>query len=284
MDPFNVKIIIISIICSLVLLYFGYYTWNASNSNIEHLGQRGDFFGGIVNPILSCVTLLGFMYTLFLQRNDLQESRIQSRENLEIIKKQTENMESQSFQSSFFEIVNTYTSIVNNIRSKDPTTKEIKVGKSAFNVMYSNLRRKYRSNQRVHAKVDDINLITASYYTIYRAHQYDLAHYFRFLYNSILYIESEPNHEKYIKLLRSQISNQELIILYYNCAVSKFGLKFKPLAEKHALFDNMPAILLEEKHGELLSQQAFGGRDYSQLMIDSRPPNINLTLYPEGRN
>ncbi|GEP10257.1 hypothetical protein MGN01_21020 [Methylobacterium gnaphalii] len=39
------------------------------------LGQVGDFFGGVLNPLLTFLTFIGVLATIFLQREELKETR-----------------------------------------------------------------------------------------------------------------------------------------------------------------------------------------------------------------
>ena len=74
-----------------------------------------------------------------------------------------------------------------------------------------------------------------------------------------------------MKLLRSQLSDQELLLLFYNC-ISEQGKKFKVLAEKFALFDNMPAyMLLDDSHHKLVSKEAFGSNHMQKPKKQIKP-------------
>ncbi|WP_180802935.1 putative phage abortive infection protein, partial [Vibrio parahaemolyticus] len=90
-------------------------------------------------------------------------------------------------------------------------------------------------------------------------HDSELGHYFRFLYNIIKFLdESEHDAELYIKLLRAQLSDQELLILFYNSLTTQ-GQSFKKYIYKYHLLDNMPcAQLLKLEHQQYLEPKAFG--------------------------
>jgi Putative phage abortive infection protein len=117
------------------------------------------------------------------------------------------------------------------------------VGSRHYEIYY------YHDNQRV--------LDTIQYF--YPRFQSDLGHYFRVLYNIFRYIDqSEFADGIYAKILRAQLSNQELLIIFYNCATER-GKAFAALAERFELYDNMDTErLLRPEHIELASKKSFG--------------------------
>lgn len=77
------------------------------------------------------------------------------------------------------------------------------------------------------------------YFQIYHA---TLGHYFRNLYHIVVYIDksklSKSDKIEYLKILRAQLSNYEILLLAYN-GMSVYGKKFKPLIEKYKLLKNL---------------------------------------------
>lgn len=73
-------------------------------------------------------------------------------------------------------------------------------------------------------------------------HPSELSHYFRSLYRIVKYIDesriSRKQKEFYIKTLRAQLSNYELVILAYN-GITKQGEKFKKYIIDYQLLDNL---------------------------------------------
>lgn len=132
-------------------------------------------------------------------------------------------------------------------------------GRDVFRVKYEGLKYHLLDSG------DDIN---DKYLEIYETVQTDFGHYFRNLYRIIklvdetefhthLELETSSNAKKSIELLnynltnhktkyeytsmiRSQLSDYELLWLFYNC-ISKNGIeKFKPYIEKYSLLKNIP--------------------------------------------
>jgi hypothetical protein len=67
-----------------------------------------------------------------------------------------------------------------------------------------------------------------------------LAHYFRILYRILEYIDAAKIDDKklYVKILRAQLSEQELAILFYNSFIPE-GKKMQKHIEKYALLKHM---------------------------------------------
>lgn len=88
------------------------------------------------------------------------------------------------------------------------------------------------------------------YYTIYSLFNTDLGHYFRNLYSIVKFIDgthfSDDEVEdykvkySYLSILRAQLSDTELKILFLNCIYYYGNEKFKPLLEKYSFFKIIP--------------------------------------------
>lgn len=82
---------------------------------------------------------------------------------------------------------------------------------------------------------------------LWKSYQNDLAHYYRYLYNIIRFInESDVNKLRYIRILRAQLSDFELLVLFYN-GLFPLAAKFKEYVEFFTLFDNLPKDLLFDR-------------------------------------
>lgn len=88
-----------------------------------------------------------------------------------------------------------------------------------------------------------------TYEEFYKEHDYNLGHYFRYLFNIMKYIkdsfsEDTAAQNKYIGLLQAQLSNDEMGLLFYN-ALSKHGKNsegldlFRQWLDEHEFFQNI---------------------------------------------
>jgi hypothetical protein len=55
---------------------------------------------------------------------------------------------------------------------------------------------------------------------------------------------TEDERYDYACIIRSQLSDYELVMLFYNCLTTNGREKFKPLIEKYTIFNNLRTELL----------------------------------------
>lgn len=98
------------------------------------------------------------------------------------------------------------------------------------------------------------------YAEFYEQHHSLLGHYFRYLYRLFKYIDEETGDKAkiYSKILRSQLTNYEMAILFFN-GLSHYGENFKPYLEKYHIFDNLPLNIIKYKElVPLYDKKAWG--------------------------
>ena len=74
-------------------------------------------------------------------------------------------------------------------------------------------------------------------------------HYFRHLYRIYKFVDTsclieDDERYEYTCIIRSQLSEYELVMLFYNCLTPNGREKFKPLIEKYSVFNNLRNELL----------------------------------------
>ena len=62
---------------------------NLSLLHYSDVGKFGDFFGGVLNPILTFLTFMGLLITIILQQKELQQSRREFKGQKESLQNQT---------------------------------------------------------------------------------------------------------------------------------------------------------------------------------------------------
>ena len=86
-----------------------------------------------------------------------------------------------------------------------------------------------------------------------------LDHYFRHLYHIFRYIKmsdfSEVDKYRYASLVRSNLSQYELVLLFYNCLSPNGIEKFKGLVEDFALLNNLRVNLLAKEEDRRLYRE-----------------------------
>ena len=265
-------IIIVSFILLLCVgsfIAYGYVHPQTFKDN----GTWGDFVGGLLNPLLTFLTVIGLLFTIHLQQHELRLTRKELAKSSNALEAQNLTTKQQRFENTLFSMIEMLNQIVNAMDVGNGDYRN--VGRDCFTYFYGSLQNIYVDIHRTHidkdlgvlatfAKIEDnlphdIDRAINAYDQFYKDYQSDLGHYFRVLYNIFRYIDqSEFADGIYAKILRAQLSNQELLIIFYNNATER-GKAFAALAERFELYDNMDTErLLRPEHIELASKKSFG--------------------------
>lgn len=212
-------------------------------------GPWGDFFGGFLNPILTFVTFMGVLATILLQHRELKETRAELAKSANALSVQNEISGRQLFESSFFQMLSLHNDIVGQI-DLSIGDKE-KRGRDCFNNFLRNLGKEYASERRRTAHLDQGEIVTIknAYEAYWRTKSVELGHYYRYLFNVVRYVvDSDLFEDHHGKLLRAQLSDQELVLLFYNTLTER-GRAFEGYAVRIDIFDNLNLeMLLDVDH------------------------------------
>lgn len=206
------------------------------------------------------------------QREELSETR-------KVFKIQSETLKLQQFESTFFNLLNLHHEIVNSIdlvsyehkpsKSMEEFTQTLSssgervvtTGRDTFVKFKKGLENDYYKLIKEDSEQDEFLIVNYAYRKYYDKHQSDLGHYFRNLYHIIKFINNADIFEKgrYTSLVRAQLSNDELVLLFYNSITPYGSEKFKPLIEKYHLLKNLnlETLINKDKHKEFYSESAY---------------------------
>lgn len=236
-------------------------------------GTFGDMFGA-VNALFSGLAFAGLIATLLYQREELKLQRKELNEQKLEFREQNKTLKRQRFENTFFNMLSLQQEIVANISFDDVKTifdfnthtqdeqRTSYNGRSLFREMYLNLKvsiDKKQFYQGVKGAIQANNYGVYSY--ISATTRFD--HYFRHLYRIFKYVDTNdliPDDERYeyACIVRSQLSDYELVMLFYNCLTSNGRAKFKPLIEKYVIFNNLREELLANvEHKKLYADTAY---------------------------
>lgn len=220
----------------------------------QGLGTLGDFLGGTLNPILTFLTFVGLIVTILLQQRELHDAKAESTKMEIEREKDRLRAEKQQFEATFFQMLNYHSSIVNSIDVHRSSTKGTLTGRECFKYFNDELLSNYN---KVHHQ-DELQRAKSAYEGLWAIFQKDLGHYFRFLYNLIRFVnQSNFPKTKYIRIVRAQLSDFEMVILFYN-VIATDRKRFKEYIEFFTLFDNLPKEnLLNRDHAEYYERSAF---------------------------
>ncbi|MDQ9128573.1 putative phage abortive infection protein [Serratia fonticola] len=264
MKYFSVITITIAInICAFYFLASYDLSWPFEGWEREELGQFGDSWG-VLTSIFSVLAFCGVAYSVTLQRQSLEQVTKESSDNNEFLK-------SQRFEGVFFQMIGLLQNVISDI---DVTYLEQargpKKGRGAFRLFYSSLRDSgfvssffaRKNGSEIYNFYKTRCDVRSKYDTFFIIWQQNLAHYFRMVYHIYKFIDEshlDDNLKKnYASILRAQLSNFELLILFYNC-VGEHGSKMEKYAVKYEMFDNLPiSDLAHDSHKYLVDFRAFG--------------------------
>ena len=82
-------------------------------------GSFGDFFGGMLNPILTFLTFMGLLITIILQQNELRLTRQELRTSSQALSEQSITLKKQRFEDTFFSLFSQHNNILQSITTID---------------------------------------------------------------------------------------------------------------------------------------------------------------------
>lgn len=239
------KIAIFSILFVVILWSL---TWLFSFLETETRGTLGDMFGTL-NALFSGLAFVGVVYAILLQREQLRLQRDDNELTRKELLGQKEELgasnklrEHQNFENTFFQMLDVQQSIINSMDIKEGATKTMHSGRDCFRFFAR--RFNGRLNAKINAK-EDVKLAHL-YEELYTEWRSDLGHYFRVLYNLVKLVDNSDVQDKkfYTNIIRAQMSDYEVAILFLNCLSAHGSIKFKPLAEKYSLLKMMDTKLI----------------------------------------
>lgn len=276
--------ILTSVIVTLVIfgLWIGtYFLLRGKDPTVR--GTFGDMFGSI-NALFSGLALAGIILTILLQRKELKLQREELRDTRREFETQNETLKLQRFESTFFNLLNIHHQIVNAIDYRYYKKKEKEYNPYALKPVGSSeeleavtISGRDVFRNRYNAMLPELQKNPEDYEKIYLKHYEksltDFGHYFRNLYRMIKLVDqtdffydvSSVSEKEVFKLkyrytciIRAQISDYELLWIFYNC-LSENGIdKFKPYVEQYSLMKNIPKTLIADtKHIALYDKSAY---------------------------
>ena len=261
----------IILICSLApLAYYFNFGHLSISDKPENWGVFGDYIGGILNPILSFSAFIGVLITVLLQRSQLQQTHSQltmTKEELELTRvelkrsaeaqaQQIESVNIQNFEATFFNLLNRFESQIAHI-IRVYLEKEVKNDNnvpSAFSFDrdirycgFEHLRyqlykyQKYYSSEQYGGdnpeRCDSEEAFKGM--SFIGTHSIVIETYFMHLKFILDFIEESNlvDKRKYYRVLFSELTNGELIFVFYQVLYSDDLHELKPKIEEFNLFE-----------------------------------------------
>lgn len=242
-----------------------FFTYKASLFNFDVaidtaiFGQFGDVVGGVIGSLWALAGVILFYVGLTEQRKAiklnesallkqiealgvqkeemtlLREEYVNARQvftqQKEVLSAQANTSKIQQFESNFYSLINIYTNITKELFGSEGDLKKI-----------TNELRKARISSEKDFK-NRIDLLVIRYISIYQNHKDKISHYLKTVYRIYKIIDEESSFSDrqkffYAKIIRSQFTEEELFIIYYN-SLSKYGTNFRTLILKYNLLKHL---------------------------------------------
>ena len=277
----------------IVLYIWGVLMFPDFVSKVEQRGQWGDSFGVVV-AFFSGLGFIALIWTirqsnkqhrevlesqqeelrlqrkeLELQREELAHTREEIKGQKEQLAAQNKTLRHQNFESSFFQLLNSYNNIVDTMEVRVSRYESNK--RDSFRLLHHAFRhnndaplgenleitfqdlldRESDSTSIENTKQVVSETLNKRYKIFWANYQAYFGHYFRHLYNMVKFVDEKDflasqEKKRYTNLIRAQLSSYELALLFYNC-LSKGEKHFKHLVEKYALLKDVDFNLLANK-------------------------------------
>ena len=249
---------IVAIIFTIWLFGFlMYMQFNYTLEVVTDFGEIGDFFGGMLNPILAFIAFLALLKTIEIQSKELKTSNKaleltseESKLSRQALQEQSKSIKLQNFENTFFNMLNLHNETIKSIyipedtfeankndifRTNTVTYKDLNgtVAKNVLSKLYELLQ------YQVKQTTSNSNVIFLGFHR--RTINY-IGHYFRNIYQILKFISKSDIEDKkfYSNILRAQLSESELGLLFYNCA-SEIGIEyFLPLLVEFEFLEHLP--------------------------------------------
>ncbi|UFH58506.1 putative phage abortive infection protein [Sulfurovum mangrovi] len=220
----------------LLILYFWQENINY-NLKIDHskFGTFGDFFGGVFGSIWALGGVILFYLALKEQREDYKTNRRALEEQINALKVQTDEfklqrqeleqsrkvfieqsktLKQQRFETTFFSMIELYNKTIDDLNKLSENNNYFKDFRQDLIKNFKTDRKDPRNNH-----INAVNKYKGLYYN----KREDLAQYFKTIYRILKIIDladiSEKEKHQYVQIFRSLLSENELLILFYNAFI-----------------------------------------------------------------
>ncbi|WP_095186108.1 putative phage abortive infection protein [Pseudomonas sp. Irchel 3H9] len=234
-------------------------------------GTFGDFIGGVLGSIWSLCGVLIFYIALKEQRDDfktnkdafvkqaealdlqIEEFRLQRDElyqSRQVFIEQSRTLKQQRMSSMYFSLIDLYRKIVDGLNEQ-----------CAEGNYFKTLRRSMLDDFVWCVNPDSCHKKAKEHYvTLYYSRKEELSHYYKIIYRIFKVVDEsdldESDKFQYITILRSQLSENEMLAIYYN-SQSRYGEQLYRFILRYNFLKHLPSISKPEFKGYLTGQINF---------------------------
>ncbi|MCK8124659.1 putative phage abortive infection protein [Pseudoalteromonas sp. 2CM39R] len=245
-------------------------------------GAVGDFFGGVLNPTFALLSLILIAYTLMQNKKALEQSekalqvsnqelaltRNELANSATALEEQAKLLAVQSFETTFFNMLELHSRLLDNfsydysgsyVRIKEElnidhysagSSKDAKPGIFYINRLLTSISDAHKNVKSSQSNGE--KSIINTFNVFYRYENKEFGIYFRNLYQVLKLIKDSVQNvqeqKKYSNILRAQLSNQELLLLFLNCLCPKVDKgQFRELVIHFELLEHLDITYVRGK-------------------------------------
>lgn len=225
-------------------------------------GNIGDFFSGTIGVLLSFVSTVLVIYTIWQQNKQFKLAQEEQRQGrfeiayynlvgmIDKTRQASENTLDKETEGKISDLISCYNSFKEYVKGKEEPIE-------------SN-----SSKIEIQNKLEELGLL---YDEFVHSNQCYISFYFRFIYNAVMFVVAEYKEDndgeiiikRYLNILQSQMPDEELALLFYS-SFSKYAkdsdgkLGFKGILDQYNFFQNIgKGVLLDESHYKFYPQTKF---------------------------
>jgi len=215
----------------------------------QNWGNFGSYLQGTTGSLFALAGFLVIFVAFLVQYDQLKDQK-------EELKDQKAQIQRQNFESSLFELLNLQNEIVKDL-SGEEEHRVLEHGGYALHYTPTNGRlcfKKWYKRDLQDAyiakpiAVDEDKRIEAAWAKFFEKTQDSIGHYFLHLYHVLNFIDASgmPDKRPYTRIVRAQLSQYELLLLFYNC-LQPANRSFHDLVVKYGLLKSIAKELLLNK-------------------------------------
>lgn len=250
------------------LLPFAFTFNGCGRLDFRETGQIGDTIGGTMSPFVAIIAGLLTFLAFWVQ----YKANEQQRADLAV----------ERFENTLFQMMTLQEEITDNLRYATDSSPEIlATGRHVFEYIYLHRQWDWHTGLKTSIQHEGLDAMKKDQ-TLWC-----LDHYFRHLYRTLKWVKeggpkylSEVERYNYAAIVRSMLSEYELVLIYYNALAINDNLKFKNLIETFSILDNLRFDLLarpeERKYYTQLRSSSEMNSDSLGHSVYSRKAIIHL--------
>ncbi|MEH6578994.1 MAG: putative phage abortive infection protein [Amphritea sp.] len=274
---------------SAALSIFVIYLFSKDSS--DGVGTFGDFFGGLLNPVVAFCALVLLTISIFIQRKELSAATEAMTATANAQKDQARTQNKQRFEDTFFALLEQHNKLIEKLSAHDAA------GMSTFEKSLQYVEHPTTTYSNESESVESGKIIDEP-----------TRLYFRVLYNLLKYIAlNDPDsnmtprfteddieqsgvsvsEKMYANFVRTYLSSEVLTLLVYNCVLGPGGhqfTKFKQLVERYALLEHIRIEYYPEARAKALYQigeKAYGDNKKYPWLVEHMESKTEQQVYEE---